>query len=401
MKRLLLIAMLAAVVLGGCGSTDPETDGGRVVAVVPGGSDPGAEGQTEATVGVSSTTGATESCPIAEVCEIEVPVQTIELEATPSSIYLDGDRAWLAAPDAQALIEVDTVAGGVVQTLAIEAPAVDVVAGLGSLWTVTYDFSFGPLLRINPTDGMVKATIDTSADQPQAVAALDDSVWAVVDGYGRAIRIDVGSNAITDTVGGTDFGGGRGEVAIVADGPIVWVLDESTGSVERIDDATRTITSTVGDLGYLEEPDGEFVSILADGPKALATTSDGVWVLSDVPHSGDLANVVGGGALFLLDADTGTVLRRIDLILEPAFGRPGLAVHDAAAWYIDFATGYPVRVDLNTERQVLLRLDDGLARGVATDGTTAWFAVESLFDSALVVGVAESAASAASSALDE
>jgi len=401
MKRLLLIALLAAVVFDGCGNAEPETDLGRVVAVVPGESDPGAAGQTETTIGVSTTKSVAGRCPIDEVCEIEVPLEAIELEATPSSIFLDGDRAWLAAPDAQALIEVDTVAAAVVQTLAIEAPTVDVVSGMGSLWAVTYDISFGPLLRIDPTDGTVTATIDTFADQPQAVAALDNSLWAVVDGYGRAIRIDAGSNAITDTVGGTDYGGGRGEVAVVADGAALWVLDESTGSVERIDDATRTIALTVGDLGYLEEPDGEFVSILADGPKALAATGEGIWVLSDVPYPDGLANAVGGGALFLLDAETGTVLNRIDLILEPAFGRPGLAVSNGAAWYIDSATGYPVRVDLDTERQVILRLDNGGVSGVVTDGTMTWFAVESLFDSDLLVGVAESAAVAASSALDE
>jgi DNA-binding beta-propeller fold protein YncE len=333
------------------------------------------------------------------VCEIEVTLQEILLDVTPSSIRQDGSRAWLAAPDDASIVGVDLDESTVATSLAVEDSVVDVVPGGGSLWAITYEFSFGPMLRIGPADGSTEASIEEPGGAPLAVSAGDNEAWAVFDGEGRVIRVDVAANQVTDVIGEAEFAGGRGMVDIAIDGGFVWAIDESTGSVLRIDAASRSVDLTVGDLGYAAESTGDTTTILADGARALAVTADGVWVLADTVNAGGGANVVGGGALFLLDRGTGTVVRRIDLHLEPHFGRPGLAMTDDAAWYIDTIDGYPVRVDLKTERQTYLRLNNAFGIGLITDGATVWVAAEHLFEDSRIYSIDTAEATAATTAL--
>ncbi len=401
MKRARWLGWLAVVafVAAGCGGSDSGDDG-TVIGIVPGGETTLAPESGSATTSAPTTSAPSGvECGADEVCRIEVPLTQIALDVTPASISLDGGNAWLAAPDDLSLVEVDLAGGVVVRSLSVAESPADVISGAGSLWVITYDFSFGPMLRVDPSDGSTVATVGDPSGDPQSRVVVDDAVWAVNDGYGRVLRVDLASNEVTDVVGGTDFGGSGGEVAIVAHDGALWAIDESTGSVERIDAASRSIESTFGDLGYAEEASGEFTSILSDGAKALAATSDGIWVLSDTLNPADEANVVGSGALFLLDHETGDVVRRIDLRLEPGFGRPGLAITDEAAWYLNFVDRYLVRVDLGTERQTFVSLGNAGAVGVVTDGTTVWLAVESMFESDWVVGIDVAAAAAATAAL--
>ena len=212
---ILSIALTAAACSSG--SDEPAGNEGSLIGVIDGGEitaapDEPAGGTTEPAV--SAPTAA--DCEPDEVCRIEVPLIEIILDATPSSISIDGDRAWLAAPDAMSVIEVDLVAATVAQTIAVDGEATDVVAGAGSLWVVTYDFSFGPTLRIDPNNGSLLATIEGSGAAPAAIAILDDAAWAVVDGNGRVARIDLATNEVTDVVGGSEITSSATEVAIVA-----------------------------------------------------------------------------------------------------------------------------------------------------------------------------------------
>ena len=133
----------------------------------------------------------------------------------------------------------------------------------------------------------------------------------------------------------------------------------------------------------------------------MAVAPEGVWVISDTPNPTDEVNVIGGAALFLLDAISGDVIRQIDLAIEPAFSRGGLAITENAAWYIGFVDRYPIRVDLDTGQQTFVSLNNARAVGVATDGPTVWFALESLFDTDSVVGVDSATAAAAAAVVDQ
>ncbi len=350
---------------------------------------------TESTVAVPTS----QTCPAEDVCVIEVAFSEILLEAAPSSITLAGTHAWVVTPDNLAVVEVDLGGLSVIRSFVLDQQPVDLVADGDSLWVTTYEFSPGPLLRLAESDGTLEATIEPDLDNARSAVVLDGALWAVIDGQGKMMRLDVASNQITDVFGGNDYAGGSDEVPIVAGGGFIWTINAQTGSVQQVDPGSRTIVATIGDLGYSEEESGGFTSILSDGPKALAATAEGIWVVSDTPHPTDQANVVGGGALFLLDSTTGAVIRRIDLILEPAFRRPGLVVTEDAVWYLDFANGYPVRVDFDTGRQTYVRLD-GPGAGLVADGTTLWVAEESYFASNRVVGIDLAEAAAASAALD-
>lgn len=399
--RLLVGLAILSLFLIGCGGGDGESDGG-LVGVVPGGSVTTSLGPDTpgATIEPPSPTSGPLACPVEDLCPIEVALIEIPLEVTPSSISLDGERAWVASGDDAAIVEVDLGTETVLRTLPVD-DVVDVVAGAGSLWAVTYEFSFGPLLRIEPSDGSTLATIGEGLlGGPMAVTVGDDAAWVVLDGYGTVGRIDLAANVISDTLGGTEFAGGRGEVAIVARDGVVWAIDESIGAVERIDASGRTIESVTTDLGYSEEPSGEFMSILSQGPRALTVTDDGVWALADTPNPNDEPNVVGGAGLFLLDPGTGDILRRIDIRIESSFGRPGLAITEDAAWYFNFVDGYPIRFDFATGRETFIRINNGFAVGVVSDGTTVWYAVESFTGDNMVIGVDAAEAAAASAALD-
>lgn len=390
-----------ALIITACGG-DGDADDGGVIGVVPGGETTVAPGDTQVATTDSPATSATPGfkCSADQVCEIDVPLTEIALDEAPTSIALDGDRAWVATPNAETIVEVDLAAGAVIRTIPVGASAVDVRPGAGSLWVITYDFSFEPMLRIDPKDGTTLAAIGDGLNAPMAVDVVDDAAWAIVDGYGRLNRIDLATNEITDEIGGTEFVGGDGEVAIVAGDGALWAINQDIGVVERVDAQGRSIDSVIGDLGYVEEASGDFTDILADGPKALALTDAGLWVLSDVLNPTDEPNVVGSAALFLLNPASGEVTRRIELRVSPSFSRPGVAITEDAAWFISFVDGYPVRLDFDTGRETFVRIP-GFAEGVVTDGTSVWFAVESFQGEHAVIGIDIDAAAAATRALDE
>ena len=151
---------------------------------------------------------------------------------------------------------------------------------------------------------------------------------------------------------------------------------------------------------------GGSLLVAANAYSSVASQS-AVWI--DAPVDGSVFELADGpirvvghvtAALFLLDRNDGSVVRTIKQIIEPAFGRPSLAFTEDAAWYFGFVDGYPVRVDLETGRQTYVRLADGFAAGVVTDGTTVWFAVESFFADSSVVGIDAAEAATKSRALD-
>ena len=322
------------------------------------------------------------ACPTDELCEIQVALSEIPLEVDGASITIDGNgTGWVTSPGAGVVLEVDLDGGVVRRTIETEEGAIDLAVGEGALWVVVNEFGTGKLVRIDPVTGETLAEVDPGVSGgPRSVAVGEGAVWTVLDGYGRVGRVDPEDNSATVVDVDTRFVGGGVETPLVVAHGLVWAVDASKGAVTRIDPAGQPVDVIEG-LGYSASTSGDTTSILARGPVGLAGSDDGVWVLSEVNVEEEGSNVQRG-SLFLLDPESGEVVREVDLIFAPAHARPGLALTDDAAWYVSFVDSYVVRVDLDTGRQTFVRPPGfgALAQGVATDGSTVYFITEGSFD---------------------
>ncbi|HBY95320.1 MAG TPA: hypothetical protein DEP84_15435, partial [Chloroflexi bacterium] len=208
-----------------------------------------------------------------------------------------------------------------------------------------------------------------------------EAVWTPVDGTGALVRIDPATNGPGDVITDRPNMSGGGDAPLLVAFGSVWVIDSNEGRLLRVDPAGEQIVAAVQDLGYAEKKEGDSREILADGPVALGANEQGLWVLSDVANTeASASNVVGGGALFLIDPASNQVVQRIDLKAEADKSLdPALVLVDATAWFVEMSSGYIVRVDLVTGEEIrILPLNRPLTpTGIAAIGDLIWVAGES------------------------
>ncbi len=387
------VALLAA-----CGDGSAGENEGGLIGVVPGSE----QTTTTAIQGDDSSESTVESdgCPPNELCEMLVELGEIPLEVDVASLTLSSaDALWVVSSDPGSLIEVDLTARTVLRTLSVENGSVDLAVEDGELWVVVNEFGSGRLLRLDAELGELVAEIGSEiSGGPRSVALGGGAVWTVLDGYGRVGHVDPATHELTVIGDGGSEVGGAVETPIVFAHDLVWVVDASAGSVKRVDPASEAIVDIIDELGRRTVEQSDVTSILARGPLGLAVVPDGVWVLSETSSEEEGTNVIRG-ALFLLAADTGEIREQIDLLSGPAFGRPGLAVREGAAWYIDGANGQLVRVDLETGRQTFLRTPGfgALATALLAAEGVIYFGTEGGFDNPGAVYIVDAEAAAISS----
>ncbi len=145
----------------------------------------------------------------------------------PATAALAGDRthAWLLGTDG-ALHRVDRE--GSVATVARLGRSADqqpmVATAGGAVFVAGSDV--GPLVRVDPDTGEVSTV---TVDAPTAIAGSDRSLWAVVDGDTRVVRIDsdtleIAADLETEPV-----------TALAVDGERAFVLHGDTGTVDVVD----------------------------------------------------------------------------------------------------------------------------------------------------------------------
>jgi hypothetical protein len=169
--------------------------------------------------------------------------------------------------DATRVRVLDPATNSVVRTITVAAELEQLVAGDGVLWGVARD---GRVLRIDPTDGVVRATIDAHVN---AIAVAGSTIWGTRD----VVRIDAGSDAILATV--PVPGRAHGQIAVGPNG--VYVEFEAAernpnGSLKilyaRIDPETNDLTTTVpavpdeGASGLVADADAFWTVASAGGP---------------------------------------------------------------------------------------------------------------------------------------
>jgi streptogramin lyase len=399
--RRLILAM--ALFVTACGGDSGDEDTGGFVGVIPGSETT----STNATVDeddVIETEPAEggSDCPADELCEIQVGLDEIPLDVDADSITIDEKgTGWVTSSDSGAVLEVDLAGGEVTRSIGVEEGAIDLTIGPDALWLVVNEFGTGKLQRIDPATGDLIAEIDTEVTGgPRSVAMGEGAVWTVLDGYGRVGRVDPADNSVTVVDVNNNFVGGGIEAPVIVAHGVIWAVDASHGVLKRVDPSGETL-GVVEDLGFSSTTSGDTTSIFARGPVALSSSEEGIWVLSEV-HVEEDGNNLSRGALFLLDPVSAEIIQRVDLISAPAHARPGLALSDGAAWYINFVDSFPVRVDLQTGRQTFIR-PPGLgeiSKGVTStaDGSIIHFVTEGGFEGGgAVYGVDPAEAATASS----
>jgi virginiamycin B lyase len=150
---------------------------------------------------------------------------TYPLGAAGISIVAAGDHLWATAPDAGAVLEIDT-SGHVVATIPVGPGPRFIAAGEGGVWALNQ--GDGTVARIDPAMGRVVATV--AAEVPGnggCIATGGGSVWVTMPGT-PVLRIDPMTNTVVEA-----FQGDGGDCISFAQGS-VWLSNNGQGTVWRI-----------------------------------------------------------------------------------------------------------------------------------------------------------------------
>ena len=365
--RKIIAAVFLSALLVACGSGDQTGE-----AVAPGSTSVSVE-TTVTTSGEPGTAPATSTPNPSEPGRLDVTLQEIPLDVEPSGFTQDGDLIWVVSRDAGELLAVDVGAGETGTAFTIGGEPVAVAPAEGSLWVTEHEFGDNVVRRVDPSTGEVMAEVSSSpGTHPLHVVGGGGAVWATISGA-EIERIDPATNEVVETISASEISHPSGYGALVFDFGSLWMIDYQSGRLLRIDPADNQITATFEDLGYsAEDLGGGSVGIHATGPAALATTADGLWVLSDTVNP-DQTDVAGYGALFLVDPGSEEIVRRVDLTFEPdPSSNPGLVITDGAAWFIEAVDGNIVRVDLTTELEDYIYTGSDLPLGLVATTDMLW-----------------------------
>ena len=183
--------------------------------------------------------------------------------------------------------------GRAVPALRLDQRATGLGSGFGSLWLGD---AAGQLLRIDPSDMQVIATIELGAIACGPIVAAAGSMWLATCGDGPAtdvavtVRVDPTTNAIADRYAD---GGGDGAGASALNGLVWFVSDVQQGRLTGVDAVT-----------------GQPVRELAVGTpvRHLAAGFGSLWV-----------SALGRPAVLRLDPETGAQQAAVALSGDPAY----------------------------------------------------------------------------------
>jgi streptogramin lyase len=261
-----------------------------------------------------------------------------------------------ASPAAPSLPPATTVTPDAV--IGVDSP-IALAAGGSSLWVLRP----GLIDEIDPGSNTVSgsATLDSTTDEYQGIAATGAGVWATNLTTQRLVRVDPATLTVKAR---TPAGLAPKGVLTTADA--VWVADLHGGAVLRVDPATDTVvaTVTVGPKG-------------SSGPNWLGSGLGSIWV--DIPNNGTIVRVspvtntvqatiavptdltacggiaVDTDAVWVSSCSAGTVLIRVDPVTNTVVatvelgGFAGVTLVNGAPWVsVDPGTadaGYLARID--------------------------------------------------------
>jgi hypothetical protein len=224
-----------------------------------------------------------------------------------------GLSIWRTAPDNGATATAPT-------TIPLEADATALGSGFGSLWVGD---ETAHLVRINPADGSVEATIELDGVPCGPIAPASTSLWLATCGVGgtttnaKTTRVDPATNTVVNVY---DDEGGDGVGASAMNGLVWFISDVDAGQITAVDAETG---AHVRDL-------------TVDGPIHHLTAGFGsLWV-----------NPIGRPAVLRIDPETGETLAEITLSGDSGY----LTTSADAIWVAEPHQWLVARIDPTTDR---------------------------------------------------
>ena len=137
-----------------------------------------------------------------------------------------------ASPDSSASVPFD---GRIDASIPLDSKATAFGSGFGSLWVGD---ETGRLLRINPADGSVEATIELDGVACGPIAPAATSLWLATCGvggttaYAVTTRVDPDANVVANVY---DDGAGDGVGASAMNGLVWFISDVEQGRITAVD----------------------------------------------------------------------------------------------------------------------------------------------------------------------
>jgi streptogramin lyase len=263
MPRLLnrrLVAVLALVLLAGCGSTkaaDHKADAEAGAVTVPDGpvgltaDDSGAVWVASARDNAVSRIPAGASKPDLRV-DVAVPLRLTAAEGA----------VWATSFENGTLLRIDTLGGTVTDRIPVGNGAEGLLSAFGAIWAVAQDD--GRLVRVDPTTRAVSQRIVVGLGV-RLVKASPDALWLNDYPNNRLVRVDPTSGRVTKS-------------GHVCDGPqdmasydeVIWVTCSTGNELVSVDTKTLQVSQRVPLAGTPDAiaagPNGNLLVVLQDGP---------------------------------------------------------------------------------------------------------------------------------------
>ena len=204
-------------------------------------------------------------------------------------------------------------------TIPLDAKATAFGSGFGSLWVGD---DTGRLLRINPADGSVEATIELDGVACGPIAPAATSLWLATCGvggttaYAVTTRVDPDANVVANVY---DDGAGDGFGASAMNGLVWFISDVEQGRVTAVDAATgeHVRDLTVGSpIRHLTAGFGSLWVSPIGRPAVLRVDSETGDVSAEVVLSGDAGYLTTGADAIWVAEPHQWLVGRIDPVAD-------------------------------------------------------------------------------------
>lgn len=243
--------------------------------------------------------------------QVDPPVdQIVKVDADSErvAVTIDGGRGAAIAEDAVWVVDgrrtrkIDPETGDVL--LAASTPQADFIAvGAGAIWVNAE----GGIARLDPSSGVVAATIPIDAEEVTDLAAADDGIWVTDKVGGRVFRVDPATNAVVAEI---ETGAGAHNLAIDEHG--VWITNYQANTVSRIDPTTNQVVATIEGVGSgvgISAGDGAvWVSTRLQGISRIDPSSNEAVLVAQLPEW-NYGVAFGDGELWVSSVDKRLVYR--------------------------------------------------------------------------------------------
>ncbi len=269
---------------------------------------------------------------------------------SPSSLAFDGSSVWVANAGSTNVSKIRASDGKKIFDVNMGFTPLDVVFDGQNVW-VSYNNSGGKLAKLNPQDGSIALTIDTSprSDLQNLLITFDGTlkyIWAASSSGNEVRRYAVDGSSLCSY--GTNLSNPQG---LAYDGTNIWIASRSNNTVHRIQSSCAVSNFLSGSN-----------QVAVNAPNRLLFDNTNMWVVSDAASgTGNVTRISSSGAT---TSHSTAVASAFDLSFDGSF-----------VW-ITHNSGTIVRMSAQTGQAVKTFDANGASanngRGIVYDGTYMW-----------------------------